>query len=141
MPPMNFGKHATINADGTGHTSEERLQLALTDPNNPNALKQGQVRAISQNRIRSAIAELAYGNIENVHQWMQQVATGITGTNAEGQTITLTRPDPKAAVELFLAVAEYALPKLKAVAIDVRSSDGSVKQLSVSDLEKIVSEQ
>lgn len=141
MPRMNFGKHATINADGTGHTSEERLQLALTDPNNPQALKQGQVRAISQNRIRSAMAELAHGNIEKVHEWLQQVATGVTGTDSEGRTITLTRPDPKSAIELFMQLAEYSLPKLKAVAIDVRSSDGSVKQLSVSDLEKIVSEQ
>lgn len=138
MPRMNFGKHATINADGTGHTSEERLQLALSDPNNPQALKQGQVRAISQNRIRSAMAELAHGNIENVNKWIQTLAEGVFDP-LTGKCIVL--PQPKAAIDAFIELAQFSLPKLKAVAIDVRSSDGSVKQLSVSDLEKIVSEQ
>lgn len=141
MARMKFGTHAKIFEDGTGLTTEERLELALAEPTNPAAMKQGQVRAVTQNRIRSAMAELAHGNIENVHGWLQQVATGITSTNAEGITQFVTRPDPKGAVELFMQLAEYSLPKLKAVAIDVRSSDGSVKQLSVSDLEKIVSEQ
>lgn len=132
-----FGKNARLFDDGTGLTSEARMQLALIEPGNPNAMGQGQVRAVTQNRIRSAMSELAHRNIENVHAWLQQVANGTPAT----ETTPGTNPNPRAAVELFMALAEYSLPKLKAVAIDVRSSDGSVKQLSVSDLEKIVSEQ
>lgn len=133
----DYARHALIRDDGTGLTTDQRLELALREPNAPEAMKQGQVRVVTQNRIRSAMAELAHGNIENVHGWLQQVATGVPATESSPGT----RPDPKSAVELFMQLAEYSLPKLKAVAIDVRSSDGSVKQLSVSDLEKIVSEQ
>lgn len=134
---MKFAQHAQINADGTGLTTEQRLELALRDPNAPAAMSQGQVKAVSQNRIRSAMAELAHGNIDNVHHWLRQLAEGIF--DAEGKCVS--RPDPKGALEAFMELAQFSLPKLKAVAIDVRSSDGSVKQLSVADLEKIVSEQ
>lgn len=135
--PTPFARHAKVNEDGTGLTTEQRMQLALITPEHPDAMKQGQVRAVSQNRIRSAMAELAHGNIENVNQWIQNVATG--SYDSEGKCVV--RPDPATAVSLFMQLAEFSLPKLKAVAIDVRSSDGSVKTLSRSDLEKIVSEQ
>ncbi len=134
---MTFGKHAQINEDGTGLTTEQRMQLALLEPGHADALPQGVVRGVTQNRIRSAMAELAHGKIDKVAAWLEQVATGIA--DSKGQM--LTRPDPAKAVELFMQLAEYSLPKLKAVAIDVRSGDGSVKQYSITDLEKIVSEQ
>ena len=125
-PGMNqFARHATIEADGTALSTEQRLNLALIAPDDPRALTQGVTRQVTQNRIRAAMAELAHGKIERVSAWLEDVA----------------RTNPAKAVELFMQLAEYSLPKLKAVAIDVRSSDGSVKQLSVSDLEKIVSEQ
>jgi len=68
---------------------------------------------------------LAHGNIENVHKWLGRVA----------------EESPAKAVELFIELAQFNLPRLKAVAVDVRSTDGSVKTLSVNELEKIVSEQ
>lgn len=132
-----FGKNALINEDGTGLTTEQRLSLALLDPENPSALKQGVVRSITQNRIRSAMAELAHGQIDKVAGWIQQTAEGVK--NSDGAY--LTRPDPAKAVELFLAAAEYSLPKLKAVAIDVRNDKGDVKSYSLKDLDSIVSEQ
>lgn len=134
---MAFGKHTLINEDGTVFTSEERLQTALTNPTHPVALSQQAVRGITQNRIRSAMAELAHGQIAKVAGWIQQTAEGIK--NSEGAY--LTRPDPAKAVELFLAAAEYSLPKLKAVAIDVRGEKGDVKTYSLKDLESIVDEQ
>lgn len=136
-----FGKHALISKDGTGFTSQERLDLGLTEPQHPAALSQPQVKAVTQNRIRSAMSELAHGNIENVHKWLQQVAEGIAVEQADGSTKMVSLPNPARAVELFLSLAEYTLPKLKAVTVDVRSKDGSVKNLSISDLESIVSEQ
>lgn len=134
---QTYGHHAQINEDGTGLTTEQRLQLALITPDHVDAMKQGQVRAVTQNRIRSAMAELAHGNVENVHRWMSQLADGVRGD--DGKFVTL--PNPRAALECFVELAQFSLPKLKAVAVDVRSSDGSVKTLSMVDLEKIVSEQ
>src|SRR6266404_7858370 len=109
---MTFGKHAQINEDGTGLTTEQRMQLALLEPGHADALPQGVVRGVTQNRIRSAMAELAHGKIDKVAAWLEQVATGIA--DSKGQM--LTRPDPAKAVELFMQLAEYSLPKLKAVA-------------------------
>jgi hypothetical protein len=120
-----YAKNALLTADGGGLTTEERLELALRDPEAPGAFTAGQARNITQNRIRSAMAELAHGNIENVHHWLARVA----------------ETSPAKAVELFIELAQFNLPRLKAVAVDVRSTDGSVKTLSVSELEKIVSEQ
>lgn len=132
-----FGQHTLIQADGTALTTEERLDLALRDPAAPAALTPHQVKGITQNRIRSAMAELAHGSIDDVKKWMTQTAEGLR--DSDGKMVSM--PNPKAAVELFLQLAEFSLPKLKAVAIDVRSPDGSMKTLSVADLEKIVSEQ
>lgn len=134
---MSYAKHALITKDGDGLTTEERLDLALSDPQHPAALSQGQARGVTQNRIRSAMAELAHGNIEKVDRWLTMLAEG--SFDEKGKC--LTTPNPRAALECFMELAQFSLPKMKAVAIDVRSSDGSVKQLSVSDLEKIVSEQ
>lgn len=120
-----FGRHAIAEDDGTGLTTEQRLQLALITPQDERALSQALVGKITTNRIRSAMAELAHGKIENVSRWLEDVA----------------RTNPAKAVELFMQLAEYTLPKLKAIAVDVRSSDGSVKNLSTQDLERIVSEQ
>lgn len=136
MRPMTFGKHALINEDGTGLTTEERLERALADPNAPGALKPQQVRAITQNRIRAAMAELAHGQLEKVAGWIQQTAEGIR--DSEGRYIT--RPDPAKAVELFLQSAEYSLPKLKAVQIDVRDGQGEVKTYSIKELEAMAAE-
>jgi len=121
---MSFAQHTLLTSDG-GLTTEERLELALRDPTAPGALTQAQAKNVTQNRIRSAMAELAHGNIENVHKWLGRVA----------------EESPAKAVELFIELAQFNLPRLKAVAVDVRSTDGSVKTLSVNELEKIVSEQ
>lgn len=131
-----YGANALVNKDGTGLTTEERLELALRDPNAPGALEQRVVKAVTQNRIRSAMAELAHGHIDKVAGWIEQVAEGV---KVDGNY--LTRPDPAKAVELFLAAAEYSLPKLKAVAIDVRDDRGDTKTYSIKELESIVSEQ
>jgi hypothetical protein len=121
---MEFARHATIDADGSALTTEQRMALALITPDAPAALSQGVVRAVTQNRIRAAMAELSHGEIESVRTWLHDVA----------------RDNPAKAIELFIELAQFSLPKLKAVAVDVRSSDGSVKTMSVSELEKIVSE-
>ena len=125
MKANDFGARALTLDDGTGLTTEQRLALSLITPDAPEALSQRVVGAITTNRIRSALAELAHGNVDKVQGWLDQVGA----------------QNPARAVELFMELAQFVLPKVKAVAVDVRSSDGSVKTLSISELEKIVSEQ
>jgi hypothetical protein len=69
--------------------------------------------------VRAAFAELAVRNFDRIQNWLDQVA----------------HDSPAKAIELFIQLAEFAVPKLKAAAIDVRSPDASVKHLSYADLE------
>lgn len=119
-----FGQNA-LAQDEFQLSSEERLQLGLQQPNHPQALTQGRIGKVTVNRIRHAMAELAALNVDNVDRWLAQVAA----------------ESPKAAIELFIELAKFSAPQMKAVAVDVRSGDGSVKTLSTADLERVVSEQ
>ena len=117
----------TIADPTTGNylTQQERMALALIGDTSPQAMKLARAGTLTKARIRYAFAELADMNVDNVHKWLGEVA----------------QQSPAKAIELFMELAQFTLPKLKAMAIDVRSSDGSVKTLSYSDLERVVSEQ
>lgn len=114
-----FGQHA-LAQDEFQLTTEERVQLGLQNPDDPRGLSQGRIKNVTGNRIRYAMAELAALNVENVHNWLGQLA----------------KDSPKAAIDAFIELAKFSAPQLKAVAIDVRSGDGSVKHLSTAELER-----
>lgn len=114
-----FGQHALVD-DEFQLTTDERVRLGLEQPNHPAALSQGRIKNISGNRIRYAMAELAAMNVENVHEWLA----------------ILAKDSPKAAIDAFIELAKFSAPQLKAVAIDVRSGDGSVKHMSTAELER-----
>lgn len=121
------GEYAIVDEKaGISISSQKRLDLALggtqATTNHPLALTQGQAKKVTQNRIRSAMAEMAHGKIDKVNAWLDNVAAD----------------DPARAIELFMQLAEFTLPKLKAVAIDVKSTDGNVKSLSIAQLEAMV---
>jgi hypothetical protein len=123
---MEFAQHAIARDDGTALSSADRELLGLTNPSHPLAMPQGQLKKVNGNRIRAAMAELAAMNVENAHAWLAQLAAD----------------SPKAALEMFIELAKFSAPQLKAVAIDVRDQGtGDLKRLSVADLEKIVSDQ
>jgi len=122
--PAPFAHNALV-ADEFQLSSEERLRLGLEQPAHPAALTQGRIRNVTVNRIRHAMSELAALNVDNVDRWLADVA----------------KDSPAKAIELFVELMKFSAPQLKAVAVDVRSSDGSVKHVSTADLEKIVSEQ
>lgn len=126
-PPVAPGEYAIADTKtGINISTQKRLELALggtpETTNHPLALTQGQAKKITQNRIRSAMAEMAHGKIDKVNAWLDEVAD----------------KDPARAIELFMQLAEFTLPKLKAVAIDVKTTDGTVRNLSVAQLEAMV---
>lgn len=124
-PISQVGEYSIVDEKrGVSISTDKRLALA-TDPataNHPLAMTQHQAKKITQNRIRSAMAELAHGKIDQVNAWLERV----------GET------DPARAIELFMELAQFSLPKLKSVAIDVTASDGSVKNMSIAQLEALI---
>lgn len=120
MPP-EFGSSArpTLGLD-----TETRLLLGLEEPSNAAALSQRQVKEITANRLRASLSTVVADNILKVNGWLDEVAA----------------QSPAKALELLIELAQFSLPKLKAIAIDVRNEDGSSKSYSISDLERVVAE-
>ena len=107
-------------------TQAERMALTLLGDTSDKALTLRRAGALTKARMAQTFLELADGNMLNVHRWLGEVA----------------QQSPGKAIELFIELAQFTLPKLKALAVDVRSSDGSVKTLTMAELEaKVVSEQ
>lgn len=118
--------------NGAAMTGEERARRSLdgTLPAHIPPLSTTKIDAVSRARIRRAWAELTQGNIEDVERWLHQVAAGIK--DDEGRVVT--NPNPREAIVLFIEMAKFTTPQVKAVAIDV--SDGkSVKRMSIAELE------
>jgi hypothetical protein len=69
--------------------------------------------------VRQLFNELTAKNMDNIHAWLGETAA----------------QSPAKAIELWLALAEFCVPKLKALAIDVRSSDSNVRHLTYAELE------
>ena len=121
-----FGKHALALPDGTSLSTRERIELGLDEATASSslALSQTTIKKITQNQIRAAFSDLAHGNVAKVQGWLDRVA----------------ETNPALAVQLFLQIAEFSLPKLKAVSVDV-NTPGDVRSLSIADLQSIVSDQ
>jgi hypothetical protein len=121
-----FGKNA-IAGNGYALPSEERMARSLdgTLPAHIPAMSVGKIDNVSRARIRRAFAELAQGNIENVERWLHEVAA----------------TSPKIAIELFMELAKFTIPQVKAIAIDVNDGKGGAKRLTMAELHSIVSEQ
>jgi hypothetical protein len=106
-------------------TQAERLALVLVGDTSNKALTLRRAGQLTKARMAASFVELTDNNLENIHKWLSEVAA----------------QSPSKAIELWIELATFSLPKLKALAVDVRSTDGSVKTMSFSELERIVSEQ
>lgn len=115
----------SIAKDGTNITADQRLTLATSEAtaHHPLALSQHQAKKITQNRIRSAMAELAHGKIDKVNGWLDEVGD----------------KDPARAIELFMELASFSLPKLKSVEVSVTAPGQDVKNYTVAQLEQLLS--
>jgi len=118
-----FGRYAMVNG-ANALSTQDRIDLGLQDPTDPRALSQGQIKNVTANRLRASLSEVVGENVAKINGWMDAVAAD----------------SPKAAIELLIELAQFSLPKLKAVAVDVRSGDGSMSTMSIADLQRLVSE-
>jgi hypothetical protein len=113
------------------HASEfEHLPMPsmyAPQPRQPNLkliLKEGE--KASAPKIRNLIQELLAGNVDNAAFWLQQVGAA----------------NPKAGVELFIELAQFSLPKLKAVAVQVDDRSDNPRSMTTEQLLRtLVSEQ
>lgn len=107
--------------------SEERMLRSLDGslPADVPGLPLGQINNVTRARIRHSMAELAAGNVDNVNTWLHEVS----------------KTQPAKAVELFIELIQFSLPRVKAVAVDVRSKDGSLSRLSMAELQSVISDQ
>src|SRR5688572_11671894 len=120
---MSLGALALVDEEFV-LTTEERLQFSLERPNDSRALTTGQVNKVTKARIQYALSELAHNNAPNVQRWLEEVA----------------RESPKIAIELYLELLQFTIPKIKAVAVDMRhtSGDSNPKELSLAELQQMV---
>jgi hypothetical protein len=104
---------------------EERR--AAREASLPDALSEKQLQRVSTGRVRYALSQLAQNNVEEVQSWLDAVVL------VDG---------PKAALELYLKMIEYCVPKLSRTEVKVEDSAGNVAvaQLSIEDLQDLIRE-
>ena len=93
----------------------------------PVSLTETQLQRVSTGRVRFALSQLAQQNVTQVQHWLDAVCL-IDG--------------PKAAMELYLKLIEYSVPKLSRTEVKVEDSDGNtaVAQLSIEDLQQMITD-
>ncbi len=93
----------------------------------PEALSEKQLQRVSTGRVRYALSQLAQKNVEDVQSWLDAIAI------VDG---------PKAALEMYLKMIEYCVPKLSRTEVKVEDGAGNVAvaQLSIADLQDMIRE-
>jgi hypothetical protein len=120
-----FGRHALVEPMFQMPT-EERIGLTLSEPSNPRAMSLPSVNKITTARIRQMVSQLSAEAYPEVLQWLRTVAND----------------SPAKAIELYIELLQFSIPKVKAVAVAVNdTSAGAPHKLSLADLQAIVSEQ
>lgn len=108
-------------------STEERIIHSLTHPDSPYALTHGRLDKITMNRIRYALSELLALNMPLIQRCLEQIA----------------KDHPTNAVQLLIELAQFTIPKQKAVAVNLNATmDVNPRQMSMTELmAKVVSEQ
>ncbi len=108
------------------------LEQRLAGVGKPGGLSPQQGKAIARARLQYAMSELADMNVVNVHNWLQEVA----------------RVNPAEAIRLFMELADYTTPRLKAAQVNanlnVDATPGggkNLKEMTLDELQSIVSDQ
>lgn len=94
---------------------------------------------VTRSRIRYGVSELVNGNIDNVQRWLNEIGDGIKDPRDPSKYMCM--PRPRDAIELFIELLQFSVPKMKSISVDVKDKSGSVKNYAMSDLQTIVAEQ
>lgn len=97
---------------------EEHIEASLARPDAPGAMSLGKINGVSKARMRHQFANL-------LALELPQIQSALKALHAE---------NPKVYLDQVMALAEFSLPKLKSVEIDVSANSESARQLSLADL-------
>lgn len=99
---------------------EEKIEASLQRPTAPGALSAHQINGISKARMRHRFAQLLALEIPQI----------------QSALVELHKENPKVYLDQIMALAEFSLPKLKSVEIDVSANAESARNLSLDDLQR-----
>ncbi|MBP8231751.1 MAG: hypothetical protein KAY22_05555 [Rhizorhabdus sp.] len=120
----DFGTHALFDGEFQMST-DERIEQTLTAPGSAGAMPVATVNKITLARIRAMLANASADLYPELLTWIRQTAAD----------------SPARAVELYLELLQFSVPKQKAVAVAVQDNSDNPRKLSLSELYNVVSEQ
>ncbi len=103
---------------------EEHIEASLAAPEAPGALSLGKINGISKARMRHQFAKL-------LALELPQIQSALKALHAE---------NPKVYLDQVMALAEFSLPKLKSVEIDVSANAESAREMSIADLQNALND-
>lgn len=105
--------------------TEKKLEATLANPQLPGAMKLGAVHAITKARMRNQVATLFSQEMPNIRAALAE----------------LREANPKVYIDQILAIAEFAIPKLKAVEVTGESEAGrKANEMSLDELMGAISD-
>jgi len=104
---------------------EEHLEQSLAQPKLPGAMKLGAVNTITKARMRHQFSNLLSSEMDNLRAALGE----------------LRKENPKVYIDQLLSMAEFALPRMKAVEIEGESEAGrQAKEMSMDELMRLALE-
>lgn len=97
---------------------EEKLNASLATPEMPGAYAVSTLKAITTARIRHQFANLIASQMPQLTEALAE----------------LKKENPKVYIEKLTEVAEFALPRLKSVEVDVSANNESARTLTMDQL-------
>lgn len=104
---------------------EEVIEARLANPEMPGKMKLGAVNAITKARMRHGFANLLASEMDNLKLALKE----------------LRAENPKVYIDQLLSMAEFALPRMKAVEVEQESeSSRQAKNMSMDELMRVALE-
>jgi|SRR3990172_5108202 len=103
---------------------EEHIVESLKRPDAPGALTLGRINNVSKARMRHSFAQVLALEIPHIQEALRE----------------LQKENPKVYLEKVMELAEFSLPKLKSVEIDVSANAESARSLSLADLQNALTD-
>jgi hypothetical protein len=117
-PPAQLPRAPLADAATATYSRATRVVMLPPDPTS-----EKHVKAHTQNKIRQAFHQLAHNNLDAVQAWLHDVA----------------RDSPARAVELFIELARFSLPQLKASEVTL-NQNGPAKTYTIDELKQQLEE-